>query len=315
MGLNKGRKQANVCLGLGWALCAMAASAAEPPAGGTDSAQGEGLSYEVSPPVDQTKAAPWYNQNLTLIGSKDISFGPRPNDDIYLEYEYFGRKGPFELYGYIDVPKILGIGNSHDSGAWDKGSPLFMEHEPRISIDELTGRKLGFGPFKEFYVAFDWIYDNGHNRDGRANTLYSGFGTDIETHSRVNLSANLYARRQWENYGAANENSWDGYRAQLKYIVPIDKYDNGASLTYIGFTNFDFGSDLHDQAGPARTANATVATNVLLYSFTHLRFMAVGRYFHNGGNWKDGTELDFGDGPFKGRSDGWGYYFGVGYQF
>lgn len=219
------------------------------------------------------------------------------------------------MYGYIDVPKILDIGNRNDSGVWDKGSPLFMEHEPRISIDELIGRKLGFGLFKEFYIAFDWIYDLGHDKSGRANTLYSGLGTDIDTHSPVNLSANLYVRRQWENYGAANENSWDGYRAQLKYIVPLGHYSNGASLTYVGFTNFDFGSDLHDQAGPARTANATVATNVFLYSFTHLRFMAVGRYFHNGGNWKDGTELNFGDGPFEARSNGWGYYFGIGYQF
>lgn len=289
--------------------------AATAPAKGADSAQGEDLSYEVTPANTTQKAAPWYNQNLTLIGSKDISFGPRPSDDIYLEYEYFGRKGPFELYGYIDAPKILGIGNSHDSGAWDKGSPVFMEHEPRISIDDLVGRKLGFGLFKEFYVAFDWIYDMGHNKAGRANTLYAGLGTDIDTHSPVNLSANFYARRQWENYGASNENSWDGYRAQLKYILPLGKYSNGASLTYVGFTNFDFGSDLHDEAGSPRTANATVATNVLLYSFTHLRFMAVGRYFHNGGNWKDGSQLDFGDGPFEARSNGWGYYFGVGYQF
>ena len=221
----------------------------------------------------------WYNQDLMLIGSKDISFGPRPADDIYLEYEYFGRKGPFELYGYIDLPKILDIGNSHDKGIWDHGSPLFMEHEPRISIDYLAGRSLAIGPFKEWYVAFDWIYDHGSRTANRANTLYSGLGTDIDTHSRVNLSANFYGRYQWENYGASNEYSWDGYRAQLKYIVPIDSFSNGASLTYIGFTNFDFGSDLHKD-NPARTANATVATNVLLYSFTHLRFTLVLSLIH-----------------------------------
>jgi len=100
----------------------------------------------------------------------------------------------------------------------------------------------------------------------------------------------------------------------MKYIVPIGKFDNGASLTYIGFTNYDFGSDLHKD-NPARTANSLVATNVLLYSFTHLRFTLVGRYFHNGGNWEDGSELNFGEGNFRARSDGWGYYAGVGYQF
>ncbi|MBW4964338.1 hypothetical protein KZZ06_20330, partial [Sulfitobacter sp. CW3] len=98
-------------------------------------------------------------------------------------------------------------------------------------------------------------------KSNRANTLYSGLGTDIDTHSRVNLSANFYGRYQWENYGASNEYSWDGYRAQMKYIVPISSFDNGASLTYIGFTNYDFGSDLHKD-NPARTANSLVATNV-----------------------------------------------------
>ncbi|MCF5517295.1 nucleoside-specific channel-forming protein Tsx, partial [Pseudomonas sp. PA-3-6E] len=233
-----------------------------------DSAQGETLSPEANPPAKKgVYLSEWFNQDLTLIGSKDISFGPKPQDDVYLEYEYFGRKGPFELYGYIDVPKILTIGNSNDKGVWDHGSPVFMEHEPRISIDYLAGRSLAIGPFKEWYVAFDWIYDHGSRKENRANTLYSGLGTDIDTHSRVNLSANFYGRYQWENYGASNEYSWDGYRAQMKYIVPIGKFDNGASLTYIGFTNYDFGSDLHKD-NPARTANSLVATNVLLYSFT-----------------------------------------------
>ncbi|MCF8976446.1 outer membrane protein OmpK, partial [Pseudomonas edaphica] len=83
-----------------------------------DSAQGETLSPETknpeaSPVKKGVYMSDWFNQDLTLIGSKDISFGPKPQDDVYLEYEYFGRKGPFELYGYIDVPKILGIGNSN----------------------------------------------------------------------------------------------------------------------------------------------------------------------------------------------------------
>lgn len=152
-----------------------------------DSAQGETLSPEASPAKKNVYLSDWFNQDLTLIGSKDISFGPKPQDDVYLEYEYFGRKGPFELYGYIDVPKILGIGNSHDKGAWDHGSPVFMEHEPRISIDYLAGRSLAIGPFKEWYVAFDWIYDHGSNQANRANTLYRA-SAPISTPTRVSTS-------------------------------------------------------------------------------------------------------------------------------
>ncbi|MGF6762244.1 nucleoside-specific channel-forming protein [Paraburkholderia sp. GAS33] len=256
----------------------------------------------------------WFHQSLGVIGSKDIRFGPYETNDMYLEYEYFGRKGPFDLYGYIDAPKVFGVGSTHDTGMWDRGSPLFSEQEPRVSIDDLVGRHLGFGPFKEWYLAFDWIYDEGYNIGGRQNTLYSGIGTDIDTHTPLILSANLYVRRQWENYGAANENSWDGYRAQMKYIYPLGSF-HGGNLTYVGFFNYDFGSKLREETGgTSRTDTAFVETNVLLYSFTHWRFWAAARYFHDGGQWSGG-DLDFGNGPFANRATGWGYYASVGYQF
>ena len=256
----------------------------------------------------------WFHQSLGVIGSKDIRFGPYETNDVYLEYEYFGRKGPFDLYGYIDAPRAFGVGNGHDTGITNKGSPVFSEQEPRVSIDDLVGKHLGFGPFKQWYAAFDWIYDEGHSVSGRQNTLYAGFGTDIDTHTPLILSANLYVRRQWENYGAANQNSWDGYRAQMKYIYPLGTF-HGGNLTYVGFFNYDFGSKLREESGDnTRTDTAFVATNVLIYSFTHWRFWTAARYFHNGGQW-NGTELNFGEGPFQNRSTGWGYYASVGYQF
>ncbi|WP_175865722.1 nucleoside-specific channel-forming protein Tsx [Burkholderia cepacia] len=265
-------------------------------------------------PAPSPYLSTWFHQSLGVIGSKDIRFGPHTTNDVYLEYEYFGRKGPFDLYGYVDLPRAIGVGNGYDSGYTNKGSPLFSEQEPRVSIDDLVGRHLGFGPFKEWYAAFDWIYDQGHNTAGRQNTLYAGFGTDIDTHTKLMLSANLYVHRQWENYGAANQNTWDGYRAQMKYIYPIGTF-HGGSLTYVGFFNYDFGSKLREKTGGnSRTDTAFVSTNVLIYSFKHWRFWTAARYFHNGGQW-GGTELDFGDGPFQNRSTGWGYYASVGYQF
>lgn len=272
----------------------------------------------VTNPTPQTAASPyvssWFHQSLGVIGSKDIRFGPYKTNDVYLEYEYFGRKGPFDLYGYVDAPKVFGVGSTHDSGVWDRGSPLFSEQEPRVSIDNLVGKHLGFGPFKEWYLAFDWIYDQGYNIGGRQNTLYSGIGTDIDTHTPLILSANFYVRRQWENYGAANEDSWDGYRAQMKYIYPLGTF-HGGNLTYVGFFNYDFGSKLREETGgSSRTDTAFVATNVLIYSFTHWRFWTAARYFHNGGQW-GGGDLNFGEGPFANRSTGWGYYASVGYQF
>ncbi|AOK14931.1 nucleoside-specific channel-forming protein Tsx [Burkholderia cepacia] len=295
-------------------LAATPARAESPPAGPLLAESGAVVPNPPPPPAPSPYLSTWFHQSLGVIGSKDIRFGPHTTNDVYLEYEYFGRKGPFDLYGYVDLPRAFGVGNGYDSGYTNKGSPLFSEQEPRVSIDDLLGRHLGFGPFKEWYVAFDWIYDQGHNTAGRQNTLYAGVGTDIDTHTKLMLSANLYARRQWENYGAANQNTWDGYRAQMKYIYPIGTF-HGGNLTYVGFFNYDFGSKLREETGGnTRTDTAFVSTNVLIYSFKHWRFWTAARYFHNGGQW-GGTELNFGDGPFQNRSTGWGYYASVGYQF
>ncbi len=50
------------------------------------SAQGETLSPEAIPSKKGAYLSDWYNQDLTFIGSKDISFGPQPVDDIYLDF-------------------------------------------------------------------------------------------------------------------------------------------------------------------------------------------------------------------------------------
>ncbi|MCI4185873.1 nucleoside-specific channel-forming protein Tsx [Dickeya dianthicola] len=256
----------------------------------------------------------WWHQSINVVGSYHTRFGPQLNNDLYLEYEAFAHKDWFDFYGYIDVPRVFGVGNTPDRGIWNKGSPLFMEIEPRFSIDKLTNTQLGFGPFKEWYVANNIIYDQGRNNDSRQSTWYVGLGTDINTGTDLSLSANIYAKYQWQNYSALNEDRWDGYRFKIKYFYPITSLWGG-KLTYIGFTNFDFGSDLANAAGPSRTSNAIASSHILALNYDHWHYSVVARYFHNGGQWADGTELDFGRGPFNVRSTGWAYYLVAGYNF
>lgn len=256
----------------------------------------------------------WWHQSVNVVGSYHTRFGPQLNNDLYLEYEAFAHKDWFDFYGYVDVPKFFGVGNTPDIGIWDKGSPLFMEIEPRFSIDKLTGTDLSFGPFKEWYFANNYIYDMGRNNDNRQNTWYMGLGTDIDTGTKLALSANIYAKYQWENYGAPNENSWDGYRFKIKYFLPITTLWGG-NLSYVGFTNFDFGSDLRDKAGESRSNNSIASSHILSLGYDNWHYSVVARYFHNGGQWEDGTELNFGNGPFEVKSTGWGYYLVVGYNF
>lgn len=148
----------------------------------------------------------WWHQSVNVVGSYHTRFGPQIRNDTYLEYEAFAKKDWFDFYGYADAPVFFG-GNSDAKGIWNHGSPLFMEIEPRFSIDKLTNTDLSFGPFKEWYFANNYIYDMGRNKDGRQSTWYMGLGTDIDTGLPMSLSMNVYAKYQWQNYGAANGTS------------------------------------------------------------------------------------------------------------
>ncbi len=264
----------------------------------------------------------WWHQSVNVVGSYHTRFGPKINNDVYLEYEAFAKKDWFDFYGYIDIPKTFGAGNGNDKGIWDDGSRMFMEIEPRFSIDKLTGTSLAFGPFKEWYFANNYIYDMGAHGDdaSKQNTWYMGLGTDIDTGLPMSLSLNVYAKYQWQNYGAANENQWDGYRFKVKYFVPITTLWGG-NLSYIGFTNFDWGSDLGDEdfrdlnGKKARTNNSIASSHILALNYDHWHYSVVARYWHNGGQWNDDASLNFGDGNFNVRSTGWGGYLVVGYNF
>jgi nucleoside-specific channel-forming protein len=262
----------------------------------------------------------WWHQSVNVVGSYHTRFGPQFNNDVYLEYEAFAKKDWFDFYGYLDLTNFFGVGNSNANGIFDHGSPMFMEIEPRFSIDKLTGTSLAFGPFKEWYFANNYIYDMGRNKSGRQSTWYMGLGTDIDTGLPMSLSLNVYAKYQWQNYGAANENEWDGYRFKVKYFVPITQLWGG-NLSYIGFTNFDWGSDLGDNdfrdlnGKKARTNDSIASSHILALNYDHWHYSVVARYWHNGGQWNDDASLNFGNGDFSVRSTGWGGYLVVGYNF
>ncbi|WP_413766736.1 outer membrane protein OmpK, partial [Vibrio vulnificus] len=66
----------------------------------------------------------------------------------YLEMEFGGRSGIFDLYGYVDVFDL-----SNDPGSDKDGAEkIFMKFAPRMSLDAVTGKDLSFGPVQELYV-------------------------------------------------------------------------------------------------------------------------------------------------------------------
>ncbi|STQ13792.1 Nucleoside-specific channel-forming protein, Tsx-like protein [Enterobacter cloacae] len=70
----------------------------------------------------------------------------------------------------------------------------------------------------------------------------------------------------------------DGYRFKVKYFVPITQLWGG-NLSYIGFTNFDWGSDLGDKRLPrserkkARTNDSIASSHILALNYDSLALL------------------------------------------
>ncbi|EPT6025883.1 DUF3251 domain-containing protein [Escherichia coli] len=64
-----------------------------------------------------------------------------------------------------------------------------------------------------------------------------------------------------------------------------------------------------------RTNNSIASSHILALNYDHWHYSVVARYWHDGGQWNDDAELNFGNGNFNVRSTGWGGYLVVGYNF
>lgn len=261
----------------------------------------------------------WWYQSVNVVGSYYICFGLQICNDIYFEYEVFVKKDWFDFYGYVDVLVFFG-GNFDVKGIWNYGFLLFMEIELCFFIDKLINIDFSFGLFKEWYFVNNYIYDMGCNKDGCQSIWYMGLGIDIDIGLLMSLFMNVYVKYQWQNYGAVNENEWDGYCFKIKYFVLIiDLW--GGQLSYIGFINFDWGFDLGDDSGNVINGikicinNFIVFSYILVLNYDYWYYFVVVCYWYDGGQWNDDVELNFGNGNFNVCFIGWGGYLVVGYNF
>ena len=71
---------------------------------------------------------------------------------------------------------------------------------------------------------------------------YLGVGTNIEVPWLGKMGANLMARHVRENYGAENEDTWDGYLLALNWFKPFYTFTSDSKFTYQGYFDYTFGA-------------------------------------------------------------------------
>lgn len=218
----------------------------------------------------------------------------------YLEMEFGGRSGIFDLYGYIDV---FNLTESDHSDKRDSGDKMFMKFAPRISIDGMTGKDLSIGPFQEFYVST--LYNWGGNEYG-VNNAFWGLGTDVNVPWLGKMGLNVYALYD------INQKDWNGYQISNNWFKPFYTFENGSFISYQGYIDYQFG--MKDKY--ASSSNGGVWFNGIYWHSNHF---AVGyglKAYKDVYGLKDGSATNFYTGDTgKWESTGVSHYFNVTYKF
>jgi len=153
---------------------------------------------------------------------------PRNGDTShdYLEMEFGGRSGIFDLYGYVDIFNLTSDPDSDKANS----EKMFMKFAPRMSLDALTGKDLSFGPVQELYVAtlMEW----GGNSD--VNTQKIGLGSDVMVPWFGKVGMNLYGTYD------SNNKDWNGYQVSVNWFKPFYFFENGSFISYQGYVDYQF---------------------------------------------------------------------------
>lgn len=184
---------------------------------------------------------PW-NYNMVEIalyhGKNAANSGGQSLDDTYLELQGFHRYKLLDLYWFHDFFDIF---NSGSSDMHNLKPSFYGEINPRISLDGLTGKDLSCWRFTEWFISYQFDYDNGDYQGGlRRHQI--GLGTYFKLENFDYIRINLFARYAAKSYGKPNEKKWDGYLFNTAYSVPLYKNKNSWALIYSGWTDIVFGA-------------------------------------------------------------------------
>jgi len=122
------------------------------------------------------------------------------------------------------------------------------------------------------------------------------------------IGFNLMARYVFENYGAPNQNTWDGYKLSTNWFTPFYTFENGSFISYQGYLDWTFGMDQYDYS---RSSYSLEWFNGIYW---HSRHFSAGyglKYFANMTGMKNGVTVN---GVYQ-NTTGWGNYFSVSYVF
>ena len=200
------------------------------------------------------KYEPW---NFTVLEGSLVKsnylpdgWGPSKKETLF-EIQGSTRYNLLDLYWFIDRSNVFKDSNLSDKNGVDDNY-TYAEFTPRFSIDGLTGKDLSIGPVSEWFIAYQFDYDNASTRNEYTGSKdgirkhYIGVGNYISIPELKYMKfdyfkTNLYARYVDRNYGR-DENQWNGYMFNIAYGGTIYRFENGMKFGFSGWLDYDFGA-------------------------------------------------------------------------
>jgi len=226
------------------------------------------------------------------------AFNEKPGDSThdYMEMEFGGRSGIFDLYGYVDVFNLTSDSSSDKA---DSQAKMFMKFAPRMSIDGLTGKDLSFGPVQELYIASEMTWDGVNTTDTTfgVNQQKIGLGSDVMVPWLGKIGLNLYSTYD------SNNKDWNGFQLSTNWFKPFYFFDNGSFISYQGYIDWQFAME---EEYSAESSGGAMFNGI----YWHSDQFAVGYGLKA---YKNVYGLE--DGGFAGDTSGVGHYVAVTYKF
>jgi nucleoside-specific channel-forming protein len=178
------------------------------------------------------------------------------NTHDYLEMEFGGRSGIFDLYGYVDIFNLL----ETDSSDKDGEPKIFMKFAPRVSLDALTGTDLSFGVVQEVYFStlFNW---GGGENDAvfpDVNNSFWGIGADVQVPWFGKVGVNSYALYD------VKQKDWNGYQLSLNWFKPFFFFENKSFISFQGYIDWQF--SLRESMGSSSSDGGVMFTGIYWHS-------------------------------------------------
>jgi len=182
---------------------------------------------------------PWnYNYvSVSLFQGNNAADGYRGSiDDRYIEIDGFHRYNLLDMYWFVDFFDVFDSGSS-DMHNTDPS--IYGEINPRLSLDGLLGRDLSFWRFNEWFLSYQYDFDDS-SYGGGLKRHQIGIGNNMYIEGFDYIRMNLFARYHKDAYDSNIEGKWDGYLLNAAYGRSLYTFENGWKIYFSGWVDYVF---------------------------------------------------------------------------